>query len=744
MADALAAHQLPGAVVLIGHHGSVVFDKAYGNRSLEPTVEPMTLDTLFDMASLTKCLATATAIMQLHEQGLVNFDDPVAKYLPAFAANGKETVTVRQLLTHYSGLPPDVDLRQPWTGKDAGIQLAMDSKLMSPPGTVFRYSDINYITLGLIVEKLSGQPLDVYAQQHIFAPLGMERTRFLPPTAWLADIAPTEYDESGHMLRGTVHDPTARRMGGVAGHAGVFSTAADVSLFAQALLDKLAGRPSKFPLSQESLELMATPQQPTGGQAVRGFGWDIDSDYSGPRGNVFPVGSFGHTGFTGTSLWMDPGSDTCVIILANAVHPRARHNITPLRRHIATTAARALNLYEPAHSVLNGIDVLESTRFAALKEAAARHNGHLRLGLLTNQTGLDRNGRRTADILARDAHSAFPGVELKTLFSPEHGINGAADTTDIGDSTDVATALPVISLYGAKDAQRRPGLEDLKNLDAVVIDLQDAGARFYTYETVMGYFLEAAAKSGIEVIVLDRPNPIDGVAVQGSISDAGGESYTDYMPLPIRHGMTLGELARYFNQQRHLDAKLRVVKMSGWQRGDWFDQTNLTWVNPSPNLRNMIEAALYPGIALLETTNVSVGRGTDAPFEHIGAPWIDAKQLTAKLNARNIPGVRFDPEQFTPEKPYPFAGVVCNGVRFTVTDRNALDSPELGIELISALHELYPAQFHLADANRLLVDNGTLHDLEAGEDPRAIARNWLPALEGFKMRRDTALLYPVR
>ena len=741
MADALAAHQLPGAVVLIGHNGRVVFDKAYGHRSLEPTVEPMTLDTIFDMASLTKCLATATAIMQLHEKGLLNFDDPVAKYLPAFAANGKEHVTIRELLTHYSGLPPDVDLKQPWTGKEAAVRLAMNSTLMSPPGTVFRYSDINFITLALIVEKLSGQSLDQYAQQHIFAPLGMEHTRFLPPASWIPEIAPTAYDENDHMLRGVVHDPTARRMGGVAGHAGVFSTASDISLFAQALLDKLAGRPSKFPLTQQSLLLLTTPQQPAGGKAVRGFGWDIDSDFSGPRGNVFPVGSFGHTGFTGTSLWMDPGSDTYVILLANAVHPNATRNITPLRRHVATAAARALHLYQPDRSVLNGIDVLESTRFAALKEAAVSHGGRLRLGLLTNQTGLDRDGRRTADILAKDAHADLPGVELKMLFSPEHGINGAVDTTDIGDSTDAATGLPVISLFGAKNAQRRPRIEDLQKIDAIVIDLQDAGVRFYTYETLAGYFLEAAAKAGIEVIVLDRPDPINGIAVQGPVSDTGQESYTDYMPLPIRHGMTLGELARYFNQQRHIGAKLTVVEMSGWQRSDWFEQTNLTWVDPSPNLRNMMEATLYPGVALLETTNVSVGRGTDDPFEHIGAPWIDADQLAAKLNARNIPGVRFDAEHFTPEKPYPYAGQICNGVRFTVTDRDALNSPELGIELVTALHTLYPAQFHLADANRLLVNSATLHAIEAKEDPRDIAQGWQHELKDFSSRREAALLY---
>ena len=436
--DAIAAHRLPGAVIVIGHAGNVVFHQAYGVRKLadEPGLdgspapaEPMTEDTIFDTASLTKPLATATAVMQLYEQGEVQFDDPVQKYLPDFNTSSdpqRAKVTVRMLLTHTSGETGDVDLKDPWgldgADKTEGIRRALTTPLESGPGERFRYSDINFILLGALIEKVTGEAEDVYVQQHVFAPLGMEETRYLPPakacgphtmrgaaiagapvpegadcpagtwsTSLLSRIAPTARDEEGradpsknpdldYLLRGTVHDTTARRMGGVAGHAGVFSTAQDVSIYAQALLDRLAGRPSEFPLQQATLDLMTTPQQPghtaqqleaandaareavatrpnttdpllaphypaITEQNLRGFGWDIDTRLSTPRGLVFPIGSFGHTGFTGTTLWIDPGSDTYVVLLSNSIHVRGSPPIQELRGDVATATARALRLY---------------------------------------------------------------------------------------------------------------------------------------------------------------------------------------------------------------------------------------------------------------------------------------------------------------------------------------------------------------------------------------------------------------
>jgi uncharacterized protein YbbC (DUF1343 family) len=554
-------------------------------------------------------------------------------------------------------------------------------------------------------------------------------------------------------------------MGGVAGHAGLFSTAGDVATYAQNLLDRLAGRPSHFPLQQLTLKKMTSPEQPATGTALRGLGWDIDSPFSSNRGELFPVGSFGHTGFTGTSVWMDPASDTYVVFLSNAVHPKGPTGINSYRGAVANVVAAWVHVHPDngaliaqitgynesiagerrwpvrnAHAA-TGIDVLEQEQFAPLAAIAARHGGKLRLGLLTNQTGLDAQRRRTIDVLAHSAESAVPGLKLKLLFSPEHGLNGALDREGIANATDPATGLPVISLYGATPGDRRPALDTLRGLDAVVIDLADAGVRFYTYEAVTRYFLEAAAQAGIDVIVLDRPDPIGGAWVQGPLSDAGKESYVNVAPIPVRHGMTLGELARFLNGEYKLHASLTVVSMTGWQRGDWFDATGLPWTNPSPNLRSLRQAVLYPGIGLIETTNLSVGRGTDSPFEYVGAPWIDGSELAQTLNGRFLPGVRFLPVDFTPQAPYPYAGQLCHGIELIVTDRNVIDSPELGLEIATVLHKRFPDTFQLDKINMLLANQGVLQALLEGRDPQRIAEDWQQALHAFENKRKLYLLY---
>jgi uncharacterized protein YbbC (DUF1343 family) len=333
-----------------------------------------------------------------------------------------------------------------------------------------------------------------------------------------------------------------------------------------------------------------------------------------------------------------------------------------------------------------------------------------------------------------------PGISLDAIFSPEHGVTGTLDTTDVKNAKDAATGVAVYSVYGASDAARRPPMDVLKRLDALVIDLADAGVRFYTYETTVGFFLEAAAKAGVEVIVLDRPNPITDSFVQGPVSDEGRENFTNYFPEPPRHGMTLGELAKMFNAERHIGARLDVVAVEGWQPGDWFDSTGLQWVNTSPNLRSLTEATLYPGVALIEGTNVSVGRGTDTPFEVVGAPWIKSRELAAYLNGRGIQSVRFVPIVFTPSASN-FAGEPCEGVNLIVLDRNTLDSPELGIELASALHKLYPNDFKLERMADLLVNQAVFEAIGAGEDPRRIAEDWQERLEGFVRLREKYLLY---
>ncbi len=754
MKAAVTRGVIPGGVVLVGHNGEVVYRKAFGMRSLEPAREAMTVDTIFDLASMTKCVATATAVMKLVQEGKIRLNDPVAAYLPEFAKNGKGNITIRQLLTHFSGLGADLGLKTAWQGRAAAFRLAMDAQPIFPPGARFVYSDINFETLGFVVEKVSGMSLDEYTAKEIFEPLGMRETRFLPPAEWRARIAPTEYDEHHRMMRGMVHDPTAQRMGGVAGHAGLFSTADDLAKYAR---DLLTGFHVLTPLS---VEKMSTPQQPPTASVLRGLGWDIDSPFSSNRGEFFPVGSFGHTGFTGTSIWIDPVTNSYVIILTNAVHPRGSNSaaIVSVRARVASAVAQGLGLtvddaqklrlaritgYNEAMAgarlvtsrngrVRTGIDVLEEHDFAELREPGKTTT---RVAVLTNQTGVDGHGARTIDVLAKAR-----GVKLTAIFSPEHGVTGSLDTTAIGNSRDAATGVAVYSVYGETSAKRHPPLEILNSVDVVVFDIQDIGTRYYTYETTLGYFLEAAAKTGKRVVVLDRPNPINGTYVQGPISDKGRESFTNYGQIPVRHGMTIGELARFYNAEHGIHARLSVVAMEGWQRGDWLDSTGVLWVNPSPNMRSLTEALLYPGVGLLEATNVSVGRGTNTPFEVLGAPWIEAMELAAYMNGRAISGVRFVPVEFTPQADV-YEQKKCGGVNIVVTDRNALDAPELGMEFAAALHKLYPEHFELKNLDRLMLNNASAEAIDAGADPRQLWMEWIDGMEAFKATRAKYLLY---
>jgi uncharacterized protein YbbC (DUF1343 family) len=384
--------------------------------------------------------------------------------------------------------------------------------------------------------------------------------------------------------------------------------------------------------------------------------------------------------------------------------------------------------------VLTGIDVLEKNNFAELK--AGKDKEVVKIGLLTNQTGIDSQGKRTIDVL-----NAVPGVKLSVIFSPEHGIFGAVDAMNVGDpNVDTVTGVPVFTLYGNNEAKRRPPQEMLKTLDAVVFDIQDAGARFYTYPATLGYLLEEAAAANVEVIILDRPNPVTGAMVQGPMSSAEFPSFTNYFPVPVRHGMTMGELAQMYNVEKKIGARLRVVAMEGWLRGDWFDSTGLIWINPSPNLRSVYEASLYTGVAEVESTNVSVGRGTNTPFELIGAPWIDAKTLSDYLNARLIAGVRFVPISFTPTTG-PYVNQQCGGVNFIVTDRNVLDAPEMGVELASALQKLFPDHWKIDKLLALAANQGLVDAIGRGDDPRAIAQSWQDELQKFRDMRTKYLLY---
>ena len=761
VATAVAAGRMPGAVVVVGRGDTVLFEKAYGQRAVAPLAEPMTLDTVFDMASLTKVVATTTAVMQLVERGVIRLTDPVASWVPGFEKFGKGSITIRHLLTHVSGLRPDVDLGDPWKGYEAAIALAQDEVPQSAPGDRFVYSDINFFLLGHIVARAAGLPLERYVAERVFGPLGMTDTGFLPPIERVGRIAPTERcrfldawpckASDVEPLRGVVHDPTARRMGGVAGHAGLFSTARDMTRFARMLLGGGALGPRRV-LAPLTVAKMIAPATPAGMASARGLGWDIDTSFSGNRGELMPIGSFGHTGFTGTSLWVDPRTKLFVIFLSSRLHPDGNGDVGAVRARIATIAASALTaptldtlagarmtgtdfgaVAEPGRAVpgtpttrvLPGIDVLARDGFAVLTGR--------KVGLVTNHTGLSATGASTIDVL----HKA-PGVTLVSLFSPEHGIRGLLDEEGIASSKDERTGLTIHSLYGTS---RRPTPEMLQGLDTLVVDLQDVGVRFYTYLATMGYVLEEAAKRKIKVVVLDRPNPIDGWHVEGPLATDDLLSFIAYMPMPIRHGMTIGELAQLFNAERKIGADLTVVKMDGWRRDQWFDQTGLTWVNPSPNMRNLTQATLYPGLGAIEYANISVGRGTDQPFEQIGAPWIDGPRLAAALNARGLAGIRFYPVRFTPASSV-HANAACQGVFMVVTNRDQLQPTRVGMEIASALYTLHGDQFDVKTSERLVGTPTALARVRAGEDPAAIVASWAGAEATWRRLRSQYLLYP--
>ena len=415
-----------------------------------------------------------------------------------------------------------------------------------------------------------------------------------------------------------------------------------------------------------------------------------------------------------------------------------------MRTLFATLACALAAVPTPAPArVRTGIDVLETTRFAALRPLAARHGGRLRVAVLTNPVGRDGAGRRTIDVLRQDGEAAVPGMTVVRLFSGEHGIEAAIDGIAITDQVDRASGLPVVGLYGAKASDLRPTAAQLADIDAVVIDLQDAGVRYWTFQTLTKYFLQASARTGVEVVVLDRPNPVNGVSVQGPLSTPGREDYVDPHSEPMRPGMTLGELARFFDGEDRIGAHLTVVRMEGWRRTDWYDDTGLLWINPSPNLRSLLHATLYPGMALLEGSNVNLKGPTEPPFVRFGAPWIEATRLAAYLNARAIPGVSFLPVAYVPtgERQYNFIGQRIEGVEIVVHDRERIDVPALGVEVVAALWRLYGTRFEIDKVDRLLRNRAVLDQIRAGIDPRVIAAGWQRALAAFKVRRARYLLY---
>jgi uncharacterized protein YbbC (DUF1343 family) len=715
---------LPGAVVVVGRHDRTLFRRAYGDREVEPERVPMTIDTLFDLASLTKPIATATSIMVLAERHALSLDDKLAKYVPECAANGKEAITLRHLLLHVAGLPADIAVDDYASGRQEAVRHMCAVKARAAPGVKFVYSDVGYLLLEEVVRRVTSRELPDFAAESIFAPLGMRDTGFQPTGERKERAAWTE-NVDGMWRAGVVHDPRAFVLGGVAGHAGLFATADDVALYARAILGRGAVDRRRI-LSSASVAAMIAPYDVPGG--VRALGWSVQNQW---RGEGLSPRAVGHFGWTGTAVWIDPEKDLFTVILTNRVHPDGKGDSKPLVARINTLVAHAIgpaagrsdDCPERPDDVRTGIDVLRDESFESLRGA--------HVGLITNASGRARDGTPTIDVL-RNA----PGVTLAALFSPEHGIRSDQQGR-VASGTDEQTGLPVYSLYGET---LTPTAENLTGIDTLVFDIQDVGTRFFTYASTMRRAMDAAQEHGLRFVVLDRPNPIDGVDVAGPVLVPLSRSFVNYHSLPVRHGMTVGELAYLFNAEDHLGLTLSVVPVRGWRRSSYWDETGLPWVNPSPNLRSVDEALLYPAVGLLEATNLSVGRGTDAPFERVGAPWIDGAVLAAAVDEEALAGVSIAPEKFTPASDR-YGGQLCGGLRLSVRDRTQFEPVRTGLAIARALRRVYAREWDFAKLDRLLVQPETMAAIDMGLPLSAIVDTYRAQLEAFAAKREKYLLY---
>jgi uncharacterized protein YbbC (DUF1343 family)/CubicO group peptidase (beta-lactamase class C family) len=740
--DAVQSGDVPGVVVLVGRGNDVLLLKAYGWRRVIPEPAPMTTDTIFDIASLTKPFGTTLAVMSLVERGAVKLDAPLGRYLREFRKPVFAHVTIQRLLTHSAGFPA---IPPPGSVKPTALETARAFARLPfdyAPGSGTQYSDVGFILLGEVVRRVSGLPLDQYLTRTIFKPLGLRDTTFHPGAGVRDRIAPTEW-ANGKMLLGEVHDPRARLLGGVAGHAGLFSTAVELGRICRMLVGggALDGTRVFKPATVQAMWTRSAE-----GSGSRALGWDVSSVFARSMLPFFPPESLTHTGFTGTSVQVEPRTGSYVVLLTNRVHPNGggAAKIRELRVRVAAAVGAELfgagplataegdsvspaadGLPEPRGTapVRTGLDVLARQNFAPLAGYA--------VGLVTNQTGRDAHGRRTVDLLA-----GAPGVHLTAIFSPEHGLGGDANS-DVPNGRDPITGVPVWSLYGAV---RRPTSAMLKDVTLLVFDIQDVGIRYYTYLTTLVYVMEEAARHRIPVVVLDRPNPITGRYVEGPLMDVDLASFTAPHPIPVRTGMTIGEFGRMAAVERQIPVSLTVIPLEGWDRSRWYDETALPWVNPSPNIRSVTEALLYSGIGLLEATNLSVGRGTDWPFEVVGAPWIEPNGLASALNDLRLPGVSFQPVTFTPTMDV-YARVACGGVRLIVTDREAIRPVSVGLFVARALRERYRDQFRSEPIQNLLVNRSTMWAFLRGEPmPRVLA--WADvARASYLSRRASYLIY---
>lgn len=707
----IGADQMPGAVVIVGRSSGPVFRRAYGSMAIEPERLPMRVDALFDLASVTKLFTTAL-VMQAIDEGELALESDVGGWIPALRG-----VTVEALLTHTSGLPAVTPLAafEIEERSEALAQVFADAMERRRPAGEFHYSDIGFLALGELASAVFAMPLEDLVIERLGEPLGMDDLGYGPVSD--PRVAPTERaprraapGEPAPIVRGETIDPRAWRLGGVAGHAGLFASADDLARFAEALLSGRA-------MSAESLAAVTTARSlpSDSGLVRRGLGVDMDA----PAG--FSERSFGHGGYAGVWLWVDPAIDGYLVVATHRVHPDGEGRAGPIRTQLARQASEALpRALPPLESAAAlGIDVLRAESFERL---AGR-----RVALLTHAAARARDGERSVDLFARS-----DALELVRIFTPEHGLRSAAEGHVADGELD---GIPTVSLFGRR---RDPPPESLADVDAVVIDLQDVGARFYTYFATMNRLLRAAAAHELPVWVLDRPNPLGG-AVAGPISVPSARSFVNHHPLPILHGMTAGEMARFLVTALALELELEVVPMVGWERAPW-TEAGLRWVPPSPNLPDLDAVRLYPGVALVEGSNVSVGRGTDRPFRRVGAPWLDPDAVLAALPAEARAGVTFTVEAFTPAASR-HRGRRCRGLRLHTDDPEAIAPVALGLGFVRALHEVHPEEVDLDAMSGMIADPALVTQIREGAALHELLATESEDLRRFRRHRSAALLY---
>lgn len=743
VSDALAEKKLPGCVVLIGTRNETLLRRAYGSRSVEPAVEAMDAETIFDLASLTKPIATSLAVHILADRKALSLDDKVSRHLSAFAVPGKDKITVRHLLLHTSGLPA-VAPRATFARGGADMLQKIAQLSAAPAGSRFRYSDVGYVVLSELVAKVAGRPLDVFAREAIFEPLGMRNTGFRPSSGDAARIAPTERKD-GVPLRGEVHDPIAASLGGVAGNAGLFSTVDDLGRFARMLLARgNAGAssgagpgaigsvpPSKVSpggriLSEAAFhEWTAVHDVPAG---LRTPGWDVRTTLSLNRAENLSPRAFGHGGYTGTGLWVDPTRDLFLVFLSNRVHPDGKGNAAALVAKIGGVAVDAVDasLGRSPRSKLcvgptePGIDVL-------MGEGMRRFAGK-RVALLTNAGARTRSGETTLAALKRAL-----GDRLTLLFVPEHGF-GADGEGKIADG--VVEGVPARSLFGARLS---PDDAAFGLFDVLIVDLPDVGLRFFTYAATLHRVMRAASARGKEVLVLDRPNPLGALDVDGP-TDVPAGSFVHHHPIPLVHQMTIGELSWLLDAEEHLGTALDVVPMRGYRPRGWFDESGLTWSPPSPNLLTFDAALAYAATALIEGTNVSVGRGTEEPFQVLGAPWFKPELVLRELAQAKLAGVQFAAATFTPAAAARFANQPLPALRMRVTDRASYRPVRVGLAIATALRSVHRGEWDVTKLDDMVGSKVATAVVE-GKALSAVESVYAKDLASFTRRRAKYLAY---